>query len=323
MRCLTLLSFLLLIPPPAWGQDQAGQPPVTDSETVADAETAETATQQPAALAPELSAVQAQSQAFVAAFNQHDAEAVAALWTENAEYISHLGTAVQGREAIEQAYAQFFADHPETKIQVVIDSLRQVGEGLVIEDGRALVSPPPGGAAGISKYTAVHTQDDGQWRMASVRDVWVDAAATRESTDDLEFLIGDWVAEEHGIQLHSVCRWVAGGHFVARTYTTTQVDGSQSSGLQLIGWNPVDNRIQSWMFSPDGGHAMGVWSITATGWIAETRGATGDGTPTTSLNRLSRLDENAYVWQSIQRTVGGVAVPDTDEVVIKRKPTEK
>ena len=53
------------------------------------------------------------------------------------------------------------------------------------------------------------------------------------------------------------------------------------------------------------------------------RGTTGDGTPTTSVNQLRRLDDNAYVWQSVQRTVGGMTLPDTDEVVWKRQPASR
>lgn len=277
----------------------------------------------PAALSPEMAAIQGQSNAFVEAFNQHDAKAIAALWTTDAEYVTDSGTAYVGRDAIEQVYAEYFLDNPDASLQMVIDSLRQIGDGVAIEDGRAVVMPPPAGAAGVSAYTAVHTKVDGQWRMASVREAWVEASTTRDSAVDLEFLIGDWNAEEHGVRMHSVCRWIADGHFVARTYSTHHVDGSETSGMQLIGWNPLDNQMQSWTFSPDGGYAVGVWSLTPTGWAAETRGATGDGTITTSQNRLSRLDDNAYVWQSTERTAGGVALPDTDEVVIKRTPAKK
>ena len=46
----------------------------------------------------------------------------------------------------------------------------------------------------------------------------------------------------------------------------------------------------------------------------------GDGTPTVAVNVLMRLDEDAYVWQSVRRTAGGVVLPDTDEVVLKRQP---
>lgn len=316
MRWLFCCLFLILTPHP-WGRCQDA--PADPTKKVADA-TVEIA---PVELAPELAEIQAQSTAFVEAYNQHDAKAIAALWTADAEYVSDSGTAYVGQAAIEQFYAEHFLAHPDSSMRIVIDSLRQLSDGVAIEDGRAIVSPPPAGSAGVSAYTAVHVKVDGQWRMASVRDAWVDASITRDSSVDLEFLIGDWVAEEHGVQMHSVCRWIADGHFVARTYSLRHVDGSETSGMQLIGWNPVEEQMQSWMFSPDGGYAVGVWSLTPTGWAAETRGATGEGIETTSLNRLSRLDDNAYVWQSTQRTAGGVSLPDTDEVVIKRTPAKK
>ena len=114
--------------------------------------------------------------------------------------------------------------------------------------------------------------------------------------------------------------WVANKSFVERKFTITHADGTKTSGVQLIGWNPLGGHVQSWSFSPDGGHAIGVWSPQQNGWTAEMHGVTGDGTPTTSVNLLMRLDDNAYVWQSVQRKAGDVALPDTDEVVLKRKP---
>ena len=53
------------------------------------------------------------------------------------------------------------------------------------------------------------------------------------------------------------------------------------------------------------------------------RGVTGDGAPTTSVNLLNRLDDQAYVWQSVQRTMAGVAFPDTGEIVWKRQSASR
>ena len=130
-------------------------------------------------------------------------------------------------------------------------------------------------------------------------------------------------AETHGAKIESVCRWVANKSFVERRYTTTLVDGTKMSGVQLIGWNPNGGHVQSWDFSPDGGHAVGTWVPNDGGWSAQMRGVTGDGTLTTAINQLRRLDDNAYVWQSIQRTAGGMVIPDTDEVVLKRIPVAR
>jgi uncharacterized protein (TIGR02246 family) len=270
----------------------------------------------------DLAAIRAGSEAFMAAFNKQDAKAVAALWTDDGEYIDDSGRRFAGRDAIEKGYTQFFADNPNVKIRLAIDSLRQVSPNTAIEDGRAVVEPAPAGADGVSQYTAVHTKVGGKWLMASVRDTWIETSAEVRTSADLEFLIGTWVAEEHGVQTVSDCRWVADGRFIERRYTTTLLDGTKTSGVQMIGWNPQGGHVQSWDFSPDGGHAVGLWSPIDGGWQAKVQGTTGEGISTAAVNRLMRLDDNAYVWQSVQRSLGDVALPDTDEVVIKRRPAQ-
>ncbi len=312
MRWTMAMALVVLTTHAQLGMAQEAEPKVTDQPV-------ETASER----SPELALIRVQSEAFMDAFNKQDAKAVAALWTKDAQYIDDAGEVHTGRDAIEQVYAGLFAEHPDATIRIVIDSLRQLSDSAAIEVGRALVDPPPAGPLGVSQYTAIHVKVDGQWQMASVRDTWVSTPATRESAADLDWLIGTWTAEEHGVRFDSVCRWVANENFVERTHTTTQIDGTTSSGVQLIGWNPASSQVQSWTFSPDGGHALGVWMMTTSGWAAQMQGITGDGTPTSSVTELRRLDDNAYVWQSIERTVDGMALPDTDEVVIKRVPAAK
>ena len=272
---------------------------------------------------PDLAAILEASHSFVVAFNQHDANAVAALWTKDGEYVDGAGRVLIGRDEIEKDYHNFFTANPDAKINIVIDSLRLLSSDTAIEDGRAAVESSTAGAGGFTNYTAVHAKVDGKWLMASVRDASVEALPSVASAADLEWLIGKWAAEEHGVTMESDCSWVVDGRFIQRKYTTTQVDGTTSSGVQLIGWNPEGGHVQSWDFSPDGGHAVGTWVPNDGGWSAQMRGVTGDGTLTTAINQLRRLDDNAYVWQSIQRTAGGMVIPDTDEVVLKRIPVAR
>jgi uncharacterized protein (TIGR02246 family) len=272
---------------------------------------------------PDLAAILEASQSFVVAFNQHDANTVAALWTKDGEYVDGAGRVLVGRDEIEKDYQNFFTANPDAKINIVIDSLRLLSSDTAIEDGRAAVESSTSGAGGFTKYTAVHAKVDGKWLMASVRDASAEAVPSVASAADLEWLIGKWTAEEHGVTMESNCTWVVDGRFIQRKYTTTQVDGTKSSGVQLIGWNPEGAHVQSWDFSPDGGHAVGTWVPNDGGWSAQMRGVTGDGTLTTAINQLRRLDDNAYVWQSIQRTAGGMVIPDTDEVVLKRVPATR
>jgi uncharacterized protein (TIGR02246 family) len=273
--------------------------------------------------AADLDAIRAESQEFVAAFNMGDAKAIAALWTEDGDYVDESGRSFAGRDAIEQAYAGFFADNPNVRVRIVIDSLRLLSDSAAIEDGRTVIDPAPPGVPAHGKYTAVHVKVDGKWLMSTVRDTQVETPSAYGNVADLEFLIGTWTAEEHGAVSESVCRWVANKSFVERSYTVTGLDGTTTSGVQLIGWNPKESHVQSWTFSSDGGHAVGVWTLREQGWSAEVQGVTGDGTLTSAVNMLTRLDDNAYVWQSIQRTAGGQSLPDTDEVVLKRPPADR
>ncbi len=267
----------------------------------------------------DLDAIRNSSREFEEAFNKADAKAVAALWKIDGDYIDETGQVFSGRDAIEKLYADFFANQSGHRMQVIIDSLRMLGDNVAIEDGRAMLDPAPTGPPATSKYTVVHVKVDGQWLMSTVRDVRIEATSGWQNISNLEWLIGTWVAEEHGVKIESVCRWVANKSFVERKYTVTQPDQTTTSGVQLIGFNPQQGHVQSWDFSPDGGHAEGVWSAHEGGWTAEMRGVTGTGVNTASINTLTRLDDNAYVWQSVQRRVGDTELPDTDEVVMRRQ----
>ena len=105
-----------------------------------------------------LSEVRSGCEAFVTAFNSGDAKAVADLWTEQGEYVDEAGQVYSGREAIEKAYASFFAEHKDAKINVKSTSLRLVGETVAIEEGRAEVEPAPAGAP--ARVMAAPTGDD-------------------------------------------------------------------------------------------------------------------------------------------------------------------
>ena len=270
-----------------------------------------------------LAMIRAQADKFIEVFNKHDAKAVAECWTEDGEYVDETGEVYAGREAIEKGYARFFAENPNARIKVMIDSLRLLGDVAAIEDGRTTVDPPFAGAPAFGKYTAVHVKVNGNWLMATVRDSRIEMSSNYGALADLEWLIRTWTAEAHGAKTESTCRWVANKSFVERQYSVTNADGSTTSGVQMIGWNAQEGRIQSWTFSSDGGHAVGAWTPTENGWAAEMHGMTIDGTPTSSINFFVRLDDNAYAWQSTQRTKGGVTLPDTDEVVLKRQPVTR
>lgn len=271
---------------------------------------------------PESDAIRASARAFEAAFNKGDAQAIAALWTADGDYHDEAGDVYQGRAAIADGYAKFFATHPNAQIKIIVDSVKLLSESAAIEDGRALLEPQDGAPA-ISKYTVVHVKDGGKWLMSTVRDTRVETPSTYPHLADLDWLVGHWSAEEHGNKTEYVCRWIANKSFLERRYTVTHHDQSVTTGVQIVGWNAIAGHVQSWNFASGGGFALGDWQPHGNGWAAEVQGFTGDGVPTSALNIFTKLDDNTFAWQSVQRTAGDQSLPDTDEVIVKRQNETK
>lgn len=263
-------------------------------------------------------AIEESAKSFVEVFNRGDAKAIAELWTSSGEYIDELGNEYHGQAAIEGCYADFFKANPGASLALDVISVRFVSPSVAIEDGRTILKVPTSGETTSSTYSVVHSKVDGRWLMASVREARTDGGTAHEHIADLEWLIGAWTAEEQGVTTKSVCKWIGANSFVERKYTTKAVDGVETSGVQIIGWNAQAGHVQSWNFSSDGSFAVGVWTPTEAGWQASISGVTVDGATTSAVNRLQRLDDNAYVWQSIDRSLNAISLPDSDEVIVRR-----
>ena len=166
-------------------------------------------------LADDANLIRQSSEAFVKAFDQGDAKAVAALWTEDGQLVDEAGQAFNGRPAIEAAYAKFFQEHPGAKISVTVDAVRVLNDDAAIEEGRASLEPASAGAAGAAKYTAVHVKEDGKWQMASVYESSATAPAATNNLDSLDWLVGQWSGEERGATANVVCRWLPNKTFPA------------------------------------------------------------------------------------------------------------
>jgi uncharacterized protein (TIGR02246 family) len=263
-------------------------------------------------------AIQKTATAFADAFNRGDAKAIAALWTTTGEYVDESGNEHVGQAAIESCYADFFKANPGASLTLVIDSVRSVSPTAAIEDGRAVLTLPSAGETSSSAYSVVHSKVDGRWLMASVREERMDGGTAHEHIADLQWLIGSWTAEDQGVTTKSECQWIGDKSFVERRYTTKAADGVESSGVQIIGWNAQAGRVQSWNFGADGSFAVGVWTPTEGGWQASVSGVTIGGATTSAINRFQRLDDNAYVWQSVDRSLDATSLPDSDEVIVRR-----
>ncbi|HMK36750.1 MAG TPA: SgcJ/EcaC family oxidoreductase [Desulfomonilaceae bacterium] len=264
-------------------------------------------------------AIRSTAEAFAAAFNKSDAKAIAALWTNDCEYVDETGRVIQGREAIEKDYGSFFAANPGMKLDLIISSVKIVGGNAAIEDGTTDLKRGDGTLVSKGSYTAVHLKEGGKWLVASVREYATPSLSVRPNFGDLDWLIGDWRAAKGSNTVDFSFRWVADKKFIELSYTAQEKGTVARSGIQVIGRDPSSGDIISWSFDSTGGFGQGQWTLLKKGLIIESWGITADGAPAASTYLVSRIDGDRCTWQSVNRKIAGQRLNDAEPVVLKRK----
>jgi uncharacterized protein (TIGR02246 family) len=269
----------------------------------------------------DLKAMDAAGKAFVAAYNAKDANTLGTLWMENADYKDDTGLDYHGRDAIQRAFAAQFAEHPDWKLQLQVESSRQVTPTLAIRDGIAVISPPPAGPPGPNRYTAVLVLNDGKWLIASVRESRVDVASNYAELQPLEWLIGSWVAKSPGRTTETTFEWTKHKSFIKRTFrivATGKEETKTTTGTQVIGYDPTTGKVRSWLFDSEGGFAESAWSDEEKGLVGQTRSVLSDGSAAHSTDVLTRISNDEFTIQSTNRTVDGESVEDGDTIRVVR-----
>jgi uncharacterized protein (TIGR02246 family) len=261
------------------------------------------------------------AEAFVEAFGKGDAKALAAFWTPDGDYTDETGKHLKGREAIEMAFAEMFSENPGVKLRIDMASLRFITPDVAVEDGVTSVIPPDGGPPSRARYTVVHVKKDGQWYLDSVRDAAYAPPTNYDKLRGLDWIIGDWADAESDGEVGRVSfEWTDNQNFITGTFATTFKNISLHAGREWIGWDPLNNKIRSWMFDSDGGFGEGSWTLDGDKLTIRTQSVTRDGKKLAATNIVTRLDPNTVTWQSKERRLDGKPLPDIGEIKMKRQP---
>src|SRR5262245_40599234 len=81
-------------------------------------------------------AIRKNDEAYVAAYNRHDAKAIAALWSPDAVYTeTSTGQPAVGRDAIEKVFVRTLADSRDSRLEIDAKSIQFVSPDVAIENG--------------------------------------------------------------------------------------------------------------------------------------------------------------------------------------------
>jgi uncharacterized protein (TIGR02246 family) len=264
------------------------------------------------------------AQEFIAAYNRGDAKALAAFWTEDADYVDETGREFKGRAAIQKMYENFFAHNKGMKLNIIVTSTRMVGNDVALEDGFTEVTPASGGPPSAARFSAVLVKRYGEWYLESVRDSIPHPPSNAEHFADLEWLLGEWTGEaEKGESSKASYDWAENRNFIVSTFATTLDGVPVVGGTQWIAWDAVEKRIRSFSFYSGGGIGEAVWTKNGDTWAIRVNAKTAGGKKVTATNLLTKVDADHSTWQMTKLTVDGQPMPDPKPVNMKRVKADR
>ena len=254
---------------------------------------------------------------FIKAYNEKDAKALGALFTPDAEIEDEDGDVTRGRDAIVGRFSGIFKEGGGDRLVVDTDSLRFLGTDLAIEEGTASLSTGADTPPRTNRYSVIYARQGGRWLHARIRDE-LPEDDPHERLGELEWMLGDWVNESDDGIVKTNCKWSDDGNFLLRVFDVKVEGRIALRGTQRIGWDAQRKQFRMWVFDDRGGFAEGLLSRDGDRWIVKASGVRSDGRSVSTTNAFTALGKDRILWESLERTVGGEAVPGTDRFYLVR-----
>lgn len=276
----------------------------------------------PAGSNKDIAAIRALTDAFIKAYKAKDAQALGALFTSGAEMEDENGELTSGRSAIVERFKQLFAGNEGGELKVATEAVRFLSPEVAVEQGTATVSGVRGAQPESNRYSVIYVKQDGHWLHARIRDEAPSETSHHVQLKQLEWLIGEWVNESDDAVVSTTCTWSDDGSFLLRRFDV-KIEGQISlKGTQRIGWDPLQKQFRTWVFDSEGGFGEGLMARDGDRWVVKASGVRSDGQPASATNIITVLGKDRLGWQTADRTIAGVAVPDIDQFVMVRKPPQ-
>jgi uncharacterized protein (TIGR02246 family) len=272
----------------------------------------------PVSTESEQAAIRAQLSAFSKELEDGDAVGLGFLWTTDGSYIDDGGMETKGRadlvkrfNALVKANSKLSFDLVPEKIQILSTNVGYC-EGTVQrkQDQKAIPE---------TRFSMVFVKQDGTWLISAATETpIVSAEPSHESLSDLSWLIGTWKVERDGGSVALKADWAPNKNFIHCEYAVRKPNQPPSLDIQILGWDPRKNQVISWNFDSSGGFGSGIWYREGGRWVVDATAIERDGSTSRTINVLEPIGSNAFTWQSLNRSVDGIALGDTAPLKVER-----
>jgi hypothetical protein len=142
-----------------------------------------------------------------------------------------------------------------------------------------------------------------------------------EHLSQLAWMVGSWKDQGGENSVETKTDWARGNNFLTRNFKVSQGDDVMLEGWQIIGWDPIQKRIRSWIFDSDGGYGQGTWTRDGNRWLVRETRVSADGTESSAEQTLTYVDPDHCTFESANRTLDGDPQPNIAKVDIQRVKT--
>ncbi|MCE5318641.1 MAG: nuclear transport factor 2 family protein [Parachlamydia sp.] len=256
------------------------------------------------------------------AINQGDANKLASFWTDEADVSRPLiGEAIEGKAEIVKFLQQRAQELKERKLQFSFKPEKID----ITEADQAVVQ----GVSEISNQQGIFVRnarkvelirEKGQWLIDSVTDIEVPPAPpVYQKLKEIEWLVGNWKDQDEDVTITFANRWDKFNNFVISRFTMDVYGLEAMEGIQIIGFDPVQQKIQSWVFDSDGGFGTGIWTKKGDAWEVAMNYTLSDGQKATGTNVYKKVDDTHYSFSSVDRKLNGQAIPNIEAVTVAKE----
>lgn len=256
------------------------------------------------------------------AFESRDAKAVAAQFTNEAEYVDANGAVFHGRKVIQAELEASFSQGSQGTLRVEVTSIRPIAAGVVVEEGLSTFTPKDDGPAQRTRYSAMHTREqDGSWLIASIRELDSAEITPHERLKELSWLEGKWREEGGNSVVKTTWKWSDDGNFLMSEFIVVAGGAESMKGTHRVGWDAERQQFRSWIFDASGGYIEGWWtSAGGDSWSIQLSGVTPGGIRRSGIMTYTPDGKNAITVTQEKRIQAGINLPDVTHRIVRDVP---
>jgi uncharacterized protein (TIGR02246 family) len=259
--------------------------------------------------------------AYIEAMNKGDHDAVIALWAPDADYIDEAGKRTHGREAISGLFKKSIGAMKGVRVTGKVHSIKFLRPEVALEDGMLEYASTDGGKES-NRYAVVWVKSGDRWLISSARDLPAEVedlpSLAYAQLRPLEWLVGEWEEEGGKADVKMTARWAPNKSFLLMDYEVKREGADPMMVTQRLGWDPLNGLVRSWVFDSTGGFGEAYWQRDGKKWVAGASGVLPDGGAGGQTNVLEYVDDNTFIWRSVDRDVDDQPLPDVEVKMVRK-----